>query len=182
MSSFNLLKFMLTYKCRQYKTSITAVNKYWGEFHLIGMTIYRIRADSLEKTLMLGKIEGRRRGLQRRRWLNDIIKSLDMSLGKLQEISEGQGSLASCSPWGCRESDRIQWLNNNKNLEWTGDFFDCSLYLDRTSLVAQTVKCLSTMWEIWVQSLGWEDPLEKKMAIHSSTLAWKIPWTERGAW
>ena len=72
------------------------------------MTIYRIRADSLEKTLMLGKIEGRRRGLQRRRWLNDIIKSLDMSLGKLQEISEGQGSLASCSPWGCRESDRIQ--------------------------------------------------------------------------
>ena len=47
-----------------------------------------------------------------------------------------------------------------------------------TSLVAQTVKHLSTMRETWVQSLDWEDPLEKEMAIHSSTLAWKIPWTE----
>ena len=40
------------------------------------------------------------------------------------------------------------------------------------------VKCLSTMWETRVQSLGQEDPLEKEMAIHSSTIAWKIPWTE----
>ena len=40
------------------------------------------------------------------------------------------------------------------------------------------VKRLSTMWETWVQSLDWEDPLEKEMAIHSSTIAWKIPWTE----
>ena len=48
----------------------------------------------------------------------------------------------------------------------------------RTSLVAQTVKRLSTMWETRVQSLGQEDPLEKEMAIHSSTIAWKIPWTE----
>ena len=43
-----------------------------------------------------------------------------------------------------------------------------------TSLVAQTVKRLSTMWETQVRSLGWEDPLEKEMAIHSSTIAWKI--------
>ena len=42
-------------------------------------------------------------------------------------------------------------------------------------LVAQTVKRLSTMQETWVQSLGREDPLEKEMAIHSSTIAWKIP-------
>ena len=47
-----------------------------------------------------------------------------------------------------------------------------------TSLVAQTVKRLSTMQETWVQSLGREDPLEKEMAIHSSTIAWKIPQTE----
>ena len=47
-----------------------------------------------------------------------------------------------------------------------------------TSLVAQTVKCLPTMWETWVRSLGWEDPLEKEMATHSSFLVWKIPWTE----
>ena len=48
----------------------------------------------------------------------------------------------------------------------------------KTSLVARTVKRPSTMQETWVQSLGWEDPLEKEMAIHSSTIAWKIPWTE----
>ena len=45
----------------------------------------------------------------------------------------------------------------------------------RTSLVAQMIKHLSTMQETWVQSLGWEDPLEREMAIHSSTIAWKIP-------
>ena len=45
--------------------------------------------------------------------------------------------------------------------------------------MAQTVKRLSTMWETQVQSLGQEDPLEKEMARHSSTLAWKIPWTEK---
>ena len=48
----------------------------------------------------------------------------------------------------------------------------------RTSLVAQTVKRLPTMWETWVQSLCWEDLLEKEMATHSNTLAWEIPWTE----
>ena len=45
-------------------------------------------------------------------------------------------------------------------------------------LVAQTVKRLSTMRETRVQALGWEDPLEKEMAIHSSTIAWKTPWAE----
>ena len=44
--------------------------------------------------------------------------------------------------------------------------------------MAQTVKRLSTMQETWVRSLGQEDPLEKEMAINSSTIAWKIPWTE----
>ena len=47
-----------------------------------------------------------------------------------------------------------------------------------TSLVAQMVKRPSTMQETQVQSLGWEDPLEKEMATHSGTLAWKIPWTQ----
>ena len=40
------------------------------------------------------------------------------------------------------------------------------------------VKCLPAMWDTWVRSLGWEDPLEKEMATHSSTLAWKIAWME----
>ena len=46
------------------------------------------------------------------------------------------------------------------------------------SLVAQMVKNLTAMWETWVRSLGWEDPLKKGMTTHSSILAWKIPWTE----
>ena len=50
--------------------------------------------------------------------------------------------------------------------------------LSKTSLMAQMVKCLPTMWETWVRSLGQEDPVEKEMAIHSSTLALKIPWME----
>ena len=45
--------------------------------------------------------------------------------------------------------------------------------------MVQTVKRLSMMWETRVRPLGWEDPLEKEMAIHSSTIAWKIPWTEK---
>ena len=44
--------------------------------------------------------------------------------------------------------------------------------------MAQTVKRLPTVQETWVLSLGWEDPLEKEMATHSSILAWKIPWME----
>ena len=64
------------------------------------------RADSLEKTLMLRKIEGRRRrGRQRMRWLDGITDSMDMSLSKLRD---GQGSLACCSPWGRKESDTTE--------------------------------------------------------------------------
>ena len=48
----------------------------------------------------------------------------------------------------------------------------------RDTLVVQMVKRLPTMPETWVQTLGWEDLLEKEMATHSSILAWKIPWTE----
>ena len=47
-----------------------------------------------------------------------------------------------------------------------------------TSLIAQSIKNLTAMQETWVQFLGWEDPLEKGMASHSSILAWRIPWTE----
>ena len=53
-----------------------------------------------------------------------------------------------------------------------------TILLKRTYLVARTVKRLPTMQEIQVQSLGKEDPLEKEMATHSRTVAWKIPWTE----
>ena len=60
------------------------------------------RSDSVEKTLMLGKIEGRRRrGQQRMRWLDDITVAMDMSLSRTLGVGDGQGSLAFCSPWGC---------------------------------------------------------------------------------
>ena len=52
------------------------------------------------------------------------------------------------------------------------------IYMYMTSLVAQMAKHLLIVWETWVWSLGQEDPLEKEMAIHSSILAWKIPWME----
>ena len=47
-----------------------------------------------------------------------------------------------------------------------------------TSLVVQMVKNVPTVWETWALSLVWEDPLEKRNAIHSSILAWRLPWTE----
>ena len=54
----------------------------------------------------------------------------------------------------------------------------CLYFFGGASLVAQTVKRLPAIWNTWVRSLGQEDPLEKEMATHSSTFAWKIPWTE----
>ena len=77
------------------------------------------RADSLEKTLMLGKTEGRmRRGRQRMRWLDGITDSMDMT-EQTPRDSEGQGSLACCSPWSHKESDMTKWLNNNKEPKLT---------------------------------------------------------------
>ena len=67
------------------------------------------RADSLEKTLMLGKIDGRRRrGQQRMRCLHSITNSMDMSLGKLRVVGDGQGGLVCCSPWGHKEPDTTE--------------------------------------------------------------------------
>ena len=72
--------------------------------------------------------------------------------------------------------------------EWPGASYEplcaCKMGVVKSwwaSLVAQTVKNPSAIWETWVWSLGWENPLEEGMAIHSSILAWRIP-MDRGAW
>ena len=94
--------------------------QYFG--HLMG------RADSLEKTLMLAKIEGRRRsGRQRMRWLDGINDSMDMDLSKFQEMVEDR-SLVCCRPWGHRESDTTQGLNNS---------ISCFLFCMESSLMHQ---------------------------------------------
>ena len=74
--------------------------QYFG--HLMG------RTDSFEKILMLGKIEGRRRGQQRMRRLDDITDLIEMSLSKILGVGDGQGSLACCSSWGHKESEMTE--------------------------------------------------------------------------
>ena len=70
------------------------------------------RADSLEKTLMLGGIGGRRRrGQQRMRWLDGITYLMDVSLSELRGVGDGQGDLVFCNSWGRRESDSTEQLN-----------------------------------------------------------------------
>ena len=69
------------------------------------------RADSYEKTLMLGKIEGRRRrGRQRMRWLDGITDLMDTGLGELRElgVGDGQSGLVCCGSWGHKESDTTE--------------------------------------------------------------------------
>ena len=70
------------------------------------------RADSLEKTLMLGKIEGRRRRKQRMRWLDGMTNSMDMSWRKVQGMVKDREAWC-CSPWSCKELDMTEQLNNN---------------------------------------------------------------------
>ena len=73
------------------------------------------RASSLEKTLMLGKIEGRRRrGRQRTRWLNGITDSVNVSLSKTPGVGEGQGNLACYSLCSRKELDMTEWLNSKE--------------------------------------------------------------------
>ena len=70
------------------------------------------RADSCEKTLMLGKIEGgRRRGRQRMRWLDGITDFNGHEFGWTPAVSDGQGGLAGCHPWGRKESDTTERMN-----------------------------------------------------------------------
>ena len=85
-------------------------------------------------------------------------------------------NLSDC--WICHQKPQSPQDSNGSLVYPLGDFTGVPKLFHSTTLVAQTVKRLPAMQETWVRFLGWEDPLEKEMAIHSSTLAWKIPWTE----
>ena len=125
------------------------------------------RTDSLERTLILGKIEGRRRRWwQRMWWLDGIIDLIDMSLSFRSWWWTGKPGMLQSR--GHKESDTTE-LDTTELLNWTVVIF--------TKMMPQLVKNLHAVWETWVQSLGWEDPLEKGMPTHSSFLAWRIPWT-----
>ena len=100
--------------------------------------------------------------------------------------THGRRSLVGYSPWGRKESDTTERLHfhflyqlSHQSLELAikNHLFLLKYNCFGASLVAQLVKNLPTMRETWVQSLDWEDPLEKGKATHSSILAWRIPWT-----
>ena len=74
----------------------------------------KLKLNSLEKSLMLGKTEGRRRrGYQRMKWMDGITNAMDMNLGKLREMVRDREA---CTPWACKELDITGRLNNNKYL------------------------------------------------------------------
>ena len=111
------------------------------------------------------------------------VKASAWNVGDLGSIpgsgrspGEGNGNPLQYS-WLENLMDRGAWWATvygvTKSRTWLSDF-TFKLW-SRASLVAQRLKRLPGMWETWVRSLGWEDPLEKEMATHSSTLAWRTP-------
>jgi len=118
------------------------------------------RVDSLEKTLMLGGIGGRRgRGRQRMRWLDGITDSMDGSPG----VGDGQGGLACCSSWGCKELDMTEWLNWTELKNW---IYFCGKQQQTSSFVIKTYtdqsgkeptcQCRKHGFSPWVGKIPWK--------------------------
>ena len=90
------------------------------------------------------------------------------------ESEVAQSCLTLSDPMDCNTGDPGSTPGSGRS---AGDGIGYPLQYSWASLEAQLVKNLPAMWGTWVRPLGWEDPLEKGTATHSSILAWRIPWT-----
>ena len=104
------------------------------------------------------------------RWLESITDSMDMNLSKLWGFPDSSVGKEST----CNAGDPGAIPGSGRS---TGERIGYSLQYSWASLVAQLVRNPAAMGKTWVPSLGWEDPLEKGKATHSSILAWRIPQT-----
>ena len=138
------------------------------------------RADSFEKTLMLGKIENRKgKGRQRMRWLDGVTDRMDMvwvdSRSWWWTGRPGMLQFMGSQRVGHNWETELNWCTHIHRLYSVTATCRLNVEYNPFSLVAQMLKNLPAMWETQVQSWGWEDSLEKGMATYSSILVWKIP-------